>query len=159
VTATPTTPLNGDTAQVSHQVVHELRLNPRLHGKSRVPGQTMPAFDLHAFTQALEHRDVDYQLARYAPDADIRVVDPDHPPATPQTVQGTQAIHAWLLDASTRDLDLHVTHLVDGGDRIAFTQCWHHQDGTEVMATSTAELQNGLITTQHTILVWNPSRT
>jgi hypothetical protein len=74
-------------------------------------------------------------------------------------VQGTQAIHAWLLDASTRDLDLHVTHLVDGGDRIAFTQCWHHQDGTEVMATSTAELQNGLITTQHTILVWNPSRT
>jgi hypothetical protein len=111
--------------------VHELRLNPRLHGKSRVPGQQAPAFDLNAFGRALEQRDVDYQLTRYAPDADIRIVDPNNPPATPRTVRGAQAIHAWLLDASTGEVDLHVTHLVDGGDRVAFTQCRHHQDGTE----------------------------
>jgi hypothetical protein len=129
-------------------------LNPRLHGKSRVPGQKAPAFDLNAFSQALEQCDVNYQLARYAPDANIRIVDPNHPPAAPRTVRGAQAIHAWLLDATARNLDLHVTHLVDGADRVAFTACWHYEDGTDVVATSTAELHNGLITTQLTILAW-----
>jgi hypothetical protein len=158
VTATPRAPLNdNDTVHVDREMVDELRLNPRLHGKSRVPGQQAPRFDLNAFSRALEQRDVDYQLTRYAPDADIRIVDPNNPPGAPRTLRGAQAIQAWLLDASAREVDLHVTHLVDGGDRVAFTQCWQHEDGTEVVATSTAELQNGLITTQHTILAWHRS--
>jgi hypothetical protein len=159
VIGTPTTPLNGNTVQVGRGIVDEIRLNPRLHGKSRVPGQATPEFDLNAFSQAREQRDIDYQLTRYAPDADIRIVDPNHPPAAPRTVLGASAIQAWLLEASARDLDLHVTHLVDGGDRVAFTECWHHVDGTNVVATSTAELQDGLITTQHTILAWRQSGT
>jgi hypothetical protein len=140
-------------------MVVELRLNPRLHGKSRVPGQQAPRFDLNAFSRALAQRDVDYQLARYAPDAEIRVVDPNNPPTAPRTVSGAPAIHAWLLDASAREVGLHVTHLVDGGDRVAFTACWQHEDGTEVESASTAELHNGLITTQHTILAWRRSWT
>jgi hypothetical protein len=160
VTATPRAPLNdNNTVHVDREMVVELRLNPRLHGKSRVPGQQAPSFDLNAFSRALEQRDVDYQLTRYAPDADIRIVDPNNPPAAPRTVSGAPAIHAWLLDASARDLDLRVTHLVDGGDRVAFTQCWHHDDGTEVVSTSTAELHNGSITTQHTIVAWRRSWT
>jgi hypothetical protein len=159
VSATPTTPLHGGTLRTGLGIADELRLNPRLHGNSRVPGQTVPIFDLNAFGQAMEQRDVDYQLTRYAPDADIRIVDPTHPPATPRTLRGASAIQAWLLDASAHHLDLHVTHLVDGGDRVAFTQRWHHADGTEAVATSTAELRDGLITTQHTILAWHPRGT
>ena len=150
--ATPTTPLNGNTGGGGRGAVKEILLNPHLHGKSRVPGQTAHAFNLDAFIRAVEQRDIDYQLARYAPDADIRIIDPNHPPATPRTLHGAQAIRAWLSNASSHDL--RVTHLVDGGDRIAFTEHWHHDDGTDVVATSTAELQDGVITTQHTILAW-----
>ena len=70
-------------------------------------------------------------------------------------VHGRPAIHAWLLHASTRDLGLRVTHLEDGGGRVAFTERWHHHDGTTVLATSTAEIDHALITMRHTILVWD----
>ena len=85
----------------------------------------------------------------------MRIVDPDNPPSAPQSVHGRPAIHAWLLHASTRDLGLRVTHLEDGGGRVAFTERWHHHDGTTVLATSTAEIDNALITMCHTILVWD----
>lgn len=133
----------------------DLLLDPRTHGRGRVPGPKLTGFNLLAFVQALEERDVAYQSARYAPDADVRIVDPDNPPSAPQRLHGRPAIHAWLLHASTRDLDLQVTHLVDGGDRVAFTERWHHQDGTAAVATSTAEIEDGLITMRHTIIVWD----
>ena len=150
---TSQTPINGHTAEATLQTPRRRRLNPRPLGKSSVPGQEATAFDLHAFSRALEQHDVDYQLAHYAPDADIRIVDPDNPPTAPRTLKGKQAIHAWMVDSITHDLDLHVTHLVDGGDRVAFTQHSHYQDGTQAISTSTAELEHGLIATQYTILV------
>jgi len=115
----------------------ELQLDPQIHGKSRVPGPKAVGFSLLDFAQALEECDVDYQASRYAPDAEIRIVHPDSPPSNPQSVHGRTAIHAWLLHATTRDLGLRVTTLVDGGDRIAFTEHWHHDDGTTAVATST----------------------
>jgi hypothetical protein len=48
-----------------------------------------------------------------------------------------------------------VVNLVDGEDRVAFTELRRYRDGTQEMATSTAELDNGLISWQHTILVWD----
>ncbi len=152
---TTQTPLNRHTMSA----IHGRRLNPCKHGEGRVPGRRGPTFDLAAFGHALEQRDLAYQLARYATDADIRIVDPDNPPAAPRVMHGTPAIRTWLLASEGDDLDVEVTHLVDGGDRVAYTQRWHHHNGTAVLATSTAELQNGHITTQHTILAWSePSR-
>lgn len=133
---------------------HEITLNPRTHGRGRVPGRLAPQFDLDAFSRALERRDTGYQLSCYAPQADIRIVDPDNPPLAPRVVRGADAIRIWLLAGKVRELDLRVTHQVDGGDRVAFTSRWHYQDGIEGQATSTAELEGGLITSQHTILVW-----
>jgi hypothetical protein len=132
----------------------ELRLNPRTHGRGRVPGRRAAAFDLETFSHALADRDLDYQLSRYAADADIRIVDPDNPPNDPHLVQGIAAVRRWLWDSDAKQLDLQVTHAVDGGDRVAFTERWYDRDGTAVLATSTAELADGLITVQHTILLW-----
>ena len=133
----------------------EPQLHPRIRGRSRVPGPKLARFNLLDFAQALEERDIDYQARHYAFDAEMRIVDPDNPPSAPQLVHGRPAIHAWLLHASTRDLGLRATHLVDGGDRVALTERWHHHDGTTVLATSTAEIDNALITMRHTILVWD----
>jgi hypothetical protein len=137
----------------------ELQLDPQIHGKSRVPGPKTVSFNLLEFRRALEEGDIDYQASCYAPNAEIRIVNPDNPPSTPQSVHGREEIHVWLLHASTRDLGVRVTHLVDGGDRVAFTERWHHQDGTTAVATSTAEIDKGLITIRHTVLVWDHDAT
>lgn len=130
----------------------ELRLDPIRHGRGRVPGQARRVFDLATFVTARRRRDVAYQLACYAVDAEIRVVGPDNPPPTGRTIRGTRAITAWLEGADALGVD--VTDLVDGGDRVAFTESWQQRDGTAVVATSTLELADGRITAQHTLLAW-----
>jgi len=42
---TTSTPLNGNAVQGGQGTVKEIRLNLRLLGKSRVPGQTVATFD------------------------------------------------------------------------------------------------------------------
>jgi hypothetical protein len=151
--STTRTPHSEGSGRSTRPADRELRLDPLLHGTGRVPGQQRPMFDLAAFAGALEHHDVAYQLGCYAVDADIRVVDPDSPPPEARTVRGRQAIGSWLHGSDA--FGVEVTHLVDGGDRFAFTARWERRDGTAVVATSTAELSAGLIATQHTILAWS----
>ncbi len=129
-----------------------LRLDPLVHGRGRVPGRRTRTFDLEAFADALESHDITYQLACYALDARISIVDPDSPPPAARTVRGRPAIRSWL--DSPDAIGVEVTSLVDGGDRVAFTERWQRRGGTAVLATSTAELEHGLITSQHTILAW-----
>jgi hypothetical protein len=133
----------------------ELRLHPQIHGRSRVPGPEVTGFNLLDFTHAMEERDIDYQASRYAPEAAMLIIDPDNPPSAPQLLLGRPAIHAWLLHTDTCRLELRVTDLVDGGDRMGFTERWRHQDGTSAVATSTVEIDHGLLTMRHTILVWD----
>lgn len=108
-------------------------------------------FDLTAFERALVACDIPELATCYADDADIRVVGDEHPPYAPLLVSGRQAISVWLATYAWPDLDREVVHLVDGGDRIAFTQCWRRTDGTVTLLTSTAELLDGLISVQHTL--------
>jgi ketosteroid isomerase-like protein len=143
-------PRNRNPDDAVEQFGGELRLDPLVHGTSRVPGQQRPAFDLAAFVASLEHHDVDDQLACYAPDAEIRVVDPDSPSLEARTMGGGAAIRSWLDSSGAPSVE--VVDVVDGGDRVAFTERWQQPDGTAVVATSTAELRDGLITTQHTVL-------
>lgn len=133
----------------------ELRLDPQIHGESRVPGAELAGFNLLDFARAVENRDVDYQTWRYTSEAELCIVDPDNPPCSPLVVRGRPEIRAWLLHADTSRLGLRVTDLVDGGDRVAFTERWHRHDGTAVLATSTAEIDDALIAVRHTIVAWD----
>lgn len=133
----------------------ELRLNPDIHGRSRVPGPRPAGFDLGDFARALEEGDLDRQRSQYAPEVEVVVIDPDNTPAAPQVLQGRPAVDGWLLHASTSHLGLRVTELVDGGERVAFTERWQHQDGTSVVATSTAVIEDSLIAWQQVVLVWD----
>ena len=137
-----------------HQEAPERRPDLRVSGVTQLPIRRTRAFDLQGFCQAVERGDLVYQLARYAPDADVRIVDPDHPPSDPRILRGTSDILTWLVDFETCDLGVEITHLIDGGDRFAFTQQWRTVDGTAVVAVSTSELQDGLIAMQHIIVAW-----
>ncbi|GAB2580092.1 nuclear transport factor 2 family protein [Microlunatus antarcticus] len=135
----------------------DLRLDLRLHGRGRVPGRRGPVFDLTGFVRAREHRDLGARVAWYAEDADIHVVDPASPPPGSRTVHGRPAIRAWFdsLDAAGG----LVTDLVDGGDVVAFTERWTRRDGTSVVAASTAEVRDGLVAVQRTVLAWGGAST
>jgi hypothetical protein len=122
-------------------------------GRSSGPvAAAAPTFDLDGFAHALTTGDIGHQLARYAAAAEVRVTT-DTSASNPRVVSGAQAISAWLHELTSADAPCVVSHLLDGGDRVAFTQHWRHPDGRDRVATSTAELQDALITTQHTILV------
>ena len=125
-------------------------LDPDTQGP--VPRQHATGFNLDAFAGALAARDVAYVLSRYALDATIRVVGPNHPPAAALIVTGRRAIAHWLHACATAQHDLEVVHLINGGDRISFAQRSQRFDGTAALLTSAAELHDGLIASQHTIL-------
>jgi hypothetical protein len=107
-------------------------------------------FDLIGFARTGEHGDAAARAVWYAADAEIHVVDPVSPPPGFRAVRGRPAIRAWFdsLDAC----DGLVTDLVDGGDVVAFTERWTRGDGTSVVAASTAEVRDGLVAVQHTVL-------
>jgi hypothetical protein len=122
-----------------------------------LPAPELPAFDLPAFGRALTTGDLGDQLARYAADAEIRITT-DTRTTPPRVVSGTRAIWAWLHECSSADPPSVVSRLVDGGERVAFSQRWRDPDGTTVLLVSTADLQDGLITRQHTILTRSEDR-
>ena len=114
--------------------------------------ETPTSFDLAAFGRALTRGDLGRQLGCYAEEAEVRITT-DFPTTAPRVVSGTRAISAWLLESASADPPSVGSRLVDGGGRVAFSQRWRSPDGSTLLAVSTAELQDGLITTQHTILL------
>lgn len=117
---------------------------------------TLPLdFDLVAFGRAMEDRDFNFLVASYADDAEIRLTDPDTRPLTPRILRGRQAITQWLREECSADITHRMVRLVNGLDRVAYTEERLHLDGTHEVAASTAELENGVISLQHTVLVWD----
>lgn len=140
--------------KASHDSVDRCRrpLVPTVTEAGAPASRDQTSFDLVGFGRAMRTGDLGYLLARYAGDADVRITT-DAAECTPRIVSGTGAISTWLHECAASDPTPTVSHLVDGGDRVSFTQQWHNADGTAALALSTAELLDGLITTQHTILI------
>jgi len=115
-------------------------------------------FDLVAFSRAIEAGDVDYQLTRYADNAQVQVreVDPNNNSPRPMLqLLGASAIQAWIhATASDRTKPPTVT-LVRVEDHLDFTERWRHRDGLNMLSRSSAELCDGLITFQHTNVSWD----
>jgi hypothetical protein len=112
-------------------------------------------FDLQAFGRAIESQNTDAQLAAYAVNADLTVIDPDNPPSSPHVMSGTEAIATWLRGSCAANTVQRTARMIDGGGQIAYTVEQLNRDGTHEIATSTADISNGLITAQQTVLVWD----
>jgi len=113
-------------------------------------------FDLTTFARSLLRADLDLQIAAYADGAELRIVNPDNPPRLPRTLRGKSEIEAWLRSEPAQRVVVQVSNLIEDGERIAFTEVRRYSDGGHEIAASTAELYDGLITRQLTILVWKP---
>jgi hypothetical protein len=116
---------------------------------------TATRFDLARFRQAVEQRDSQTQLAMYAPDARVTIVDRITTPGSPRTLNGSEEIRAWLEDVCGREMSHEVGQTVEDRAGVAFTEACRYPDGTNVMCATVLSLSDGLIADQKIVQVWD----
>ena len=70
---------------------------------------------------------------------------------------GAPAIEAWIRATAAEHTKPPIVtlHMID--DHLAFIERWRHRNGLNMVSSSTGELRDGLITFQHTaVLFGNP---
>ena len=116
---------------------------------------TAAAFDLDALGRAIEQRDAAGQLAHYAPDAEVRLVDKVAMPGSPRVLRGRDEIAAWIEDVCARDMTHRIEQPVLGDDRAAFVEACRYADGTNVLCATVLELDGGQIVRQTAVQAWD----
>jgi hypothetical protein len=119
----------------------------------QVPGQT--TFDLAAFGRAITERDASAQLAYYATDARVEIVDQDNPPSSPRVLAGQAAIGEWIEDLCARDMTHSIELQVAGPEAAAFTQNCRYPDGTRVLCCTVLQVSGGQISRQVAMQAWD----
>lgn len=118
-------------------------------------GTTADMLDLDALRRAIESRDAAAQAEMFADDATVTMIDHDHPPSSPQTIQGRAAIRAMLDDVCSRDMTHRVTHALAGPGGAAYTIECRYADGTRVEVAAMLDVRDGLITHQEGVQAWD----
>ncbi|HEY4279140.1 MAG TPA: nuclear transport factor 2 family protein [Conexibacter sp.] len=118
---------------------------------------TAGQLDIDALRRAIEAKDIAAQAAMYAPDATITMIDNEHPPANPITLEGAAAIRAMLDDVYARDMTHQVTHAVCGPGGAAYTVACRYSDGMRVEVAAVLDVRDGLITHQEGVQAWDPA--
>jgi hypothetical protein len=116
---------------------------------------TAAAFDLAALGRAIEQRDAAGQIALYAPDAEVRLVDKIAMPGSPRVLRGREEIAAWIEDVCARDMTHRVEQPVVGPDRAAFVESCRYADGTNVLCVAVLEVADGRIVRQTAVQAWD----
>jgi ketosteroid isomerase-like protein len=116
---------------------------------------TGTTFDLARLGQAIEERDAAGQLALYADDAVIEIVDREHPPSDPQRIPGADAIRAYLENLTARDMTHTIRHALTDGDSASLWVDCQYPDGTRVRCAGALELREGKIVRQDVVQGWD----
>ena len=116
---------------------------------------TTARFDFAAFKRALEQRDAGAQLAVYADDAELTLVDRINTPGSPRVLRGREQIRAWVDDICERDMTHRVDMQVLGDTGAAFTEACRYPDGTNVLCAAVIELREGRIVRQTGVQAWD----
>jgi ketosteroid isomerase-like protein len=112
-------------------------------------------FDFTKLKRALEQRDATAQLALYAEDAEVTLVDRINTPRTPRVLRGREEIRGWIEDICERDMTHHVEMQVVGDGAAAFTEACRYPDGTNVLCAAVLELRDGRIAREVGVQAWD----
>lgn len=112
-------------------------------------------FDLARFANAAEQRDAATQLSMYGPEATVTITDKITQPSAPRVLRGRGEIRSWLEDTFNREMTHTVGHRVNDETGAAFTQACRYPDGTDVLCVTVIELDDGLISGQTVVQVWD----
>jgi hypothetical protein len=116
---------------------------------------TITTFDLDRFTRAAEERDASTQLSMYGPDATVTIADKVFQPGSPRVLHNRGEIETWLEDMYGRDMTHSVKHTVKDDTGAAYTQTCRYPDGTNVLCATVIELDQGVISNQTVVQVWD----
>jgi hypothetical protein len=114
--------------------------------------------DLDAIRSGYERRDPDAILALYGENAEVRIVDQEHPPSDPMVISGHDQIAAYLRDICSRDLTHEFSDELLGDHRAAMTVRCRYADGMRVHAVETFEVDDdGHIVRETVVQAWDPA--
>ncbi len=116
---------------------------------------TIHTFDLGTFKQAIEERDASTQLAMYAENAEVTLVDHVAQPSAPRVLHGRGEIQTWIEDVCGRDMTHRVRHTVQDERGVAFIETCRYPDGTGVTCATVLEIDNGLVACQIGVQAWD----
>ena len=116
---------------------------------------TATQFDAQALKRSIEERDASSQVALFADDATIEVVDKANPPSNPLVLSGRDAIRDYLEDVMSRDMTHSVSGLVVDGDRASYLIDCRYPDGNQVLCVASLELRDGRIVRQRGVQAWD----
>jgi hypothetical protein len=127
---------------------------------SRLPahsqeGTMQNAVNLSTVRKALEGNDAKAWLSFYADDAEMRVIDQDHPPSRPLILKGKKAIGAMYDDVCSRAMKHKLDDAVADGSHMAFSETCTYPDGVKVYCSAMAEIFGGKIRRQTNIQAWD----
>ncbi|MDQ3912516.1 MAG: nuclear transport factor 2 family protein [Actinomycetota bacterium] len=118
---------------------------------TRAPG----GLDIEALRRAIEESDAETLIGFYADDAEVRTVNKNATPSSPQVLRGREEISAYLRDVCGREMTHRVENEVVGDGRIAFMEACEYPDGTRVLGAETLELRDGKIARQVNVEAWD----
>jgi ketosteroid isomerase-like protein len=117
--------------------------------------QTASGLDFEAMRRAIEASDYDTLVALYADDAELRTVNRNSTPSSPQVLRGKEEISELLRDVCGRAMTHHVEDEVVGEDRVAFNEACEYPDGLKVLTATTLNLRDGMIVRQTNVEAWD----
>ena len=116
---------------------------------------TTTVLDITALTQAIETRDAQAQLATYAPDAELVLIDAVNSPSHPRVLRGREEIGDHLAEVCGRDMTHEVRASVADEQRVALEVACRYPDGMQVRCLCIADVVDGLIVRQRTVQAWD----
>lgn len=102
----------------------------------------MGGFDVATLQRGHSERDPELLLDLYADDAELVVIDHDHPPSHPLVLEGREAIAGYLRQLCADDITLDVGDIVLGDDRVALHVAWWYPDGAQALSSEVLELDD-----------------
>jgi hypothetical protein len=106
---------------------------------------TQTSFDLAGLSRAIQSQDRRYQLALYADNAELEILDSSHLEPPLQVLHGKPEIAKWLDAMSSRAVSYSVRDAVGGPDGVRFTEECVYPDGKTLVFECRADVSRGQI--------------
>jgi hypothetical protein len=116
---------------------------------------TTTTFDIGALRDAIEANDAEGQSNLYAEDAEVTLVDRDHPPARPIKLRGRDEIRGWLDDVCGRDLNHNVTLALADERSGGYSLHCEYPTGERVRCAVLFEVEGGRIVALEGVQAWD----
>lgn len=104
---------------------------------------------------AIEHCDLNLLLDCYTGDAEVRIIDRDHPPSAPLDLYGKDAIREHYQRECEGGQHHHVDQTVVSDEHITITESTLYPDGRRAMAIEVYALDNGKVFRQTVMQTWD----